>query len=122
MSDLYAILRTLMGQQEARHKEDTLRPGKSQLHYVPRIQKLTDDYIEHFLVTFEGADGLGFSICYPLLTGKARGAYVHMDLDDAQDYDIIKPAILTKLTSMEVNPEESPRELHVGSNLEVREI
>lgn len=37
----------------------------------------------------------------PLLTGKARGAYVHMDVDDAHEYDKVKTAVLKKY----INPE-----------------
>ncbi|XP_031172734.2 uncharacterized protein LOC116062224 [Sander lucioperca] len=59
----------------------------------------------------------------PLLTGKARGAYVHMDMDDAHEYDKVKSAILKKydinpetyrqrFRSLHVEPEESPQELY----------
>nr|XP_054591559.1 uncharacterized protein LOC129155851 [Nothobranchius furzeri] len=59
-----------------------------------KMEKLTaEDVIEHFLTTFER-----IAVAYrwrssdwtfhliPLLTGKARGAYVNMDIDDALDY------------------------------------
>ncbi|XP_035983424.1 uncharacterized protein LOC105922137 [Fundulus heteroclitus] len=96
-----------------------------------RLEKLTeDDDIEHFLVTFERmakayrwqkSDWVFRLI--PLLTGRARGAYVHMDIDDALDYDKVKSAILLKydvnpesyrqkFRSLEVRPDESPRELY----------
>jgi len=45
----------------------------------------------------------------PLLTGKARGAYVHLDMDDSRDYDKIRAAILHKY---EVQWDESPKELY----------
>ncbi|XP_042071507.1 uncharacterized protein LOC121812727 [Haplochromis burtoni] len=65
---------------------------------------------------------LGFSFD-TLLTGKARGAYVHMDIDDSLDYDKVKSAILSKydinpetyrqrFRSLDVQPDESPRELY----------
>ncbi|XP_016533291.1 uncharacterized protein LOC103146684 [Poecilia formosa] len=96
-----------------------------------RLEKLTeDDDIEHFLVTFERmaaayrwqkADWVFRLI--PLLTGRARGAYVHMNIDDSLDYDKVKSAILLKydinpesyrqkFRSLEVKPDESPRELY----------
>ena len=60
----------------------------------PRLVKLTDsDDVEHYLITFERvaaacrwprADWTLHLI--PLLTGKARSAYVHMDGEDSLDY------------------------------------
>ncbi|XDV30635.1 hypothetical protein PO909_033505 [Leuciscus waleckii] len=105
--------------------------GQSCSQHKPRLDKLTDsDDIEHFLITFERiavacrwqkADWI-FQLI-PLLTGKARGAYVHMDIDDSLDYDQVKSAILAKydinpetyrqrFRSLEVNPDESPKELY----------
>ncbi|XP_039904754.1 uncharacterized protein LOC120744423 [Simochromis diagramma] len=96
-----------------------------------RLERLTEaDDIEHFLITFER-----MATAYrwqkpdwvfrliPLLTGKARGAYVHMDIDDSLDYDKVKSAILSKydinpetyrqrFRSLDVQPDESPRELY----------
>nr|XP_054607258.1 uncharacterized protein LOC129167139 [Nothobranchius furzeri] len=95
-----------------------------------KMEKLTaEDDIEHFLTTFER-----IAVAYrwrssdwtfhliPLLTGKARGAYVNMDIDDALDYQKVKTAILQKY---DINPEtyrlrfrcldvmdESPKELY----------
>ena len=57
-----------------------------------------------------------------LLTGKARSADVHMDMDDAQDYDRVKDAILKKydinpetyrqrFRSTDVEPGKTPKEL-----------
>lgn len=100
--------------------------------YHPKLQKLTEeDDIEHFLITFERiakacrwprADWSFHLI--PLLTGKARGAYVHMDVGDSEDYNKVKAAILMKydVTSesyrlkfrcQDVIPGESPKELYV---------
>nr|XP_020445498.1 zinc finger protein 496 [Monopterus albus] len=109
-----------------------LSAGQSQFHHMPRLEKLSDnDDIEHFWTTFEQivaacrrSEGDWVFHLIPLLTGKARGAYVHMDLDDAQDYEKVKSAILTKydinpetyrqkFRSLEVNPDESPKELYV---------
>ncbi|XP_063334794.1 uncharacterized protein si:ch211-282j22.3 isoform X1 [Pelmatolapia mariae] len=99
--------------------------------YEPRLEKLTEeDDIEHFLTTFERMavvcrwqkmDWVFHLI--PLLTGKARGAYVHMDMDDSLDYDKVKAAILQKydinpetyrlrFRSLEVKPDENPKELY----------
>lgn len=58
----------------------------------PRLEKLSDsDDIEHFLITFER---IAAACCWPkadwafrlipLLTGKARAAYVLMDADDSR--------------------------------------
>ncbi|XP_051973782.1 zinc finger and SCAN domain-containing protein 12-like [Xyrauchen texanus] len=60
----------------------------------------------------------------PLLTGKARAAYVHMDVDDSLDYEEVKSVILRKydinqetyrqqFRSLDVEPLESPKELYV---------
>ncbi|XP_035999649.1 uncharacterized protein LOC118564770 [Fundulus heteroclitus] len=60
----------------------------------------------------------------PLLTGKARSAYVHMDVDETHNYDDVKTAILKKydinpetyrqrFRSLYVYPDESPKELYV---------
>ncbi|KAG1926090.1 gag-pol fusion protein [Pimephales promelas] len=60
----------------------------------------------------------------PLLTGKARSAYVHMDIEETLDYDQIKSAILSKYAinpetyrqrfrSLEIEPDETPKELYV---------
>ncbi|XP_056104612.1 uncharacterized protein LOC130083558 [Rhinichthys klamathensis goyatoka] len=105
--------------------------GQSCSQHKPRLEKLTDnDDIEHFLITFERiavacrwqkADWI-FQLI-PLLTGKARSAYVHMDSDDSLDYDQVKSAILAKydinpeayrqrFRSTEVNSDESPKELY----------
>lgn len=59
----------------------------------------------------------------PYLTGKARSAYVAMDMDRAMDYDRVKEAILNKYEINEevyrrrfrepdVRPAETPRELY----------
>ncbi|XP_038147858.1 uncharacterized protein LOC119787881 [Cyprinodon tularosa] len=115
------------------HGSNELRDAPSgQFHFhEPRLEKLTDeDDIEHFLTTFERmalvcrwkrADWVFHLI--PLLTGKARGAYVHMDMDDSLDYDKVKEAVLQKydinpetyrlrFRSLEVKPDENPKELY----------
>ncbi|XP_062413859.1 ankyrin repeat domain-containing protein 33B-like [Pungitius pungitius] len=99
----------------------------------PRLNPLTrEDDIEQFLTTFERMA----TACrwpqanwpirlVPLLTGKARGAYVAMDGNDAEDYDKVKEAILIKyeinaeiyrqrFRSVEIRPDENPRELYCG--------
>lgn len=106
--------------------------SSGQSHFLePKLQKLTnEDDIEHFLITFERIamacrwqrhDWVFHLV--PLLTGKARGAYVHMDVDDFLDYDKVKAAILYKydinpetyrqrFRSLDVNPAESSKELY----------
>nr|XP_054592943.1 uncharacterized protein LOC129159773 [Nothobranchius furzeri] len=74
----------------------------------PGLEKLTDtDDIEHFLITFERiaascnwpmADWVFHLV--PLLTGKARSAYVHMDIEE-------------RFRSTEVEAGETPKELYV---------
>lgn len=60
----------------------------------------------------------------PLLTGKARTAYILMDLTDSEDYEKVKEAILAKyeiiadtyrrrFRSLKVEPGETARELYV---------
>lgn len=90
-----------------------------------------DDDIEHFLTTFERMA----QVCrwpreewavrlVPLLTGKARSAYVHMDIADSEVYDKVKDAILAKyeitadtyrrrFRALDMHPGETPRELYV---------
>ncbi|XP_073803355.1 uncharacterized protein isoform X4 [Danio rerio] len=98
---------------------------------VPRLEKLNEtDDVEHFLVTFERiavacrwnrSDWVWHLI--PLLTGKARAAYVNMEVTESADYDKVKSAILKKydinvetyrqrFRSLAVNPSESPKELY----------
>ncbi|CAI5653862.1 unnamed protein product [Oreochromis niloticus] len=91
----------------------------------------TEDDIEHFLTTFERMA----NVCrwprdewairlVPLLTGKARTAYILMDVTDSENYDKVKEAILAKyeitadtyrrrFRSLKVEPGETPRELYV---------
>lgn len=63
----------------------------------------------------------------PLLTGKARSAYVLMDIKDSENYDKVKTAILEKyeitpetyrrrFRSLKIEPGETPRELYVRLN------
>ena len=72
-------------------------------------QYTQDEDIEHFLVTFERIATA--SLCpetewalnlVPLLTGKARAAYIAMDFSDSLDYGKIKEVILEKF---KINPE-----------------
>ncbi|XP_052406338.1 uncharacterized protein LOC127952096 [Carassius gibelio] len=98
----------------------------------PKMQQLSEsDDIEHYLTAFERIA----EVCrwpredwairlLPLLTGKARAAYVAMDVEDAIDYVQVKEAILKKYSinhetyrqrfrAMEVLEEETPKELYV---------
>ncbi|XP_049447271.1 uncharacterized protein LOC125897860 [Epinephelus fuscoguttatus] len=106
--------------------------GQSRVSHEPRLEKLTEnDDVEHFLITFERiaaacqwpkSDWVFRLI--PLLTGKARGAYVHMDVDESLEYDKVKTAVLKqydinpetyrqRFRSLDVGPDESPKELYV---------
>ncbi|KAL4008478.1 hypothetical protein ACER0C_002330 [Sarotherodon galilaeus] len=98
----------------------------------PKLLPLTlDDDIEHFLTTFERMaqvcrwprEEWAFRLV-PLLTGKARSAYVHMDIADSEVYDKVKDAILAKyeitadtyrrrFRALDIHPGETPRELYV---------
>ncbi|KAL2082862.1 hypothetical protein ACEWY4_020635 [Coilia grayii] len=96
----------------------------------PKMQKYSNDEdIEHFLTTFERVATA--SLCpkaqwalhlVPLLTGKARAAYIAMDFAEAMDYDQVKTVILEKFEinpetyrqrfrSTQMLPDESPKEL-----------
>ncbi len=106
-------------------------PGQCQFK-EPKLEKLSDsDDVEHFLITFERIaaacrwpkEEWAFHLI-PLLTGKARAAYVHMDVEDSLDYEQLKSAILRKydinretyrkkFRSLDVEPLESPKELYV---------
>ncbi|KAJ0058012.1 hypothetical protein NL108_007232 [Boleophthalmus pectinirostris] len=115
--------------------EDEEEEGPRYPHRPYREPKLLplapDDDIEHFLTTFERMA----QVCrwpeeewavrlVPLLTGKARSAYVAMDMKDTEDYDKVKEAILSKyeittetyrrrFRSLKIEPGETPRELYV---------
>lgn len=101
-------------------------------HRDPKLLPLTsEDDIEHFLTTFERMA----QVCrwpreewavrlVPLLTGKARSAYVFMDIADSEVYDKVKDAILVKyeitadtyrrrFRSLDIHQNETPRELYV---------
>lgn len=96
------------------------------------MQQLSEmDDIEHYLTTFERIA----TVCkwppedwviqlVPLLTGKARAAYVAMDVEEATNYAQVREAILMKYSinaetchqrfrSMEVLMEETPKELYI---------
>ncbi|XP_047249232.1 uncharacterized protein LOC124885079 isoform X2 [Girardinichthys multiradiatus] len=99
---------------------------------APKLQKRSEeDDIEHFLITFERMASAcrwprtdwAFHLI-PLLTGKARSAFVHMDVDLSMIYDQVKLAILQKyeinsetyrqrFRSLQVEPEETPKELYI---------
>ena len=97
----------------------------------PSLVRLEEsDDIEHFLTTFErlavvyGWPRRQWAIrLIPLLTGKARAAFVAMDPAYTQDYDQLKQAVLKKyevnrdsyhqrFRSLDVPPGESPHELY----------
>lgn len=97
----------------------------------PRLARLEDtDDIEHFLTTFERLAEVyqwprgDWAIrLIPLLTGKARSAFVAMNPSQTQDYDQLKQAILKKyeistetyrlrFRSLNTPMHESPQELY----------
>lgn len=114
--------------------ESSPRPSRlgQYAHRELKLQKLTDgDDIEHYLTTFERLatacqwPRVDWAIrLVPVLTGKARDAFVHMDLTDSLEYDHVKAAILSKYSintetyrlrfrAQEVGSEETPKELYV---------
>ncbi|XP_051794916.1 uncharacterized protein LOC127530951 [Acanthochromis polyacanthus] len=101
-------------------------------HWEAKLPVLTaNDDIEHFLITFERMA----QVCrwpeeewsvrlVPLLTGKARSAFVQMDIRYSDDYEKVKDAILAKyeitdetyrrrFRSLKIEPDETPWELYV---------
>ncbi|KAL3977676.1 G protein-coupled receptor [Sarotherodon galilaeus] len=88
-----------------------------------------DEDIEHYLTTFERiATGCQWPQeewalhLAPLLSGKARAAYVAMDTEETMDYDKVKTAVLEKFEisaetyrirfrNMTVKDDETPKEL-----------
>lgn len=114
-------------QMYSRHSSTTRNSWKG-----PKMQPYTDgEDIEHYLCTFERiahacqwpCDEWALRLA-PLLTGKARSAYVAMDIDDTMNYNRVKRAVLQKFEistetyrrrfrSTELGEEESPRELQV---------
>ena len=98
----------------------------------PKLQPLSkEDDIEHFLATFERVavtcrwpESTWTIRIVPLLTGKAHGAFVAMDMEDTDDYTLVKEAIMKKYNirpetyrqkfcTSEILPGETPRELYV---------
>ncbi|KAL2081694.1 hypothetical protein ACEWY4_023547 [Coilia grayii] len=98
----------------------------------PKLHPLTkEDDIEHFLATFERVattcrwpDSTWAIRLVPLLTGKARSAFVAMDIQETEDYEKVKEAILKKYNinadtyrvrfrSAVIMPDETPKELYV---------
>jgi len=99
---------------------------------VPPLPKLQDsDDVEHFLTTFERLAEVyrwpreDWAIhLIPLLTGKARSAFVAMAPAFTSDYDKVKEVILKKyeinpetyrlrFRSLSTDTEESPTELYI---------
>lgn len=98
----------------------------------PKMHPYTEgEDIEHYICTFERIalacqwpfEEWALRLA-PLLTGKARSAYVAMDMDDSMNYDKVKRAVLqkfeintetfrVKFRSCEMGEEESPKELQV---------
>ncbi|XP_063074189.1 uncharacterized protein LOC134464773 [Engraulis encrasicolus] len=98
----------------------------------PKMAKLEEgDNIEHYLTTFERlATAFGWRRTtwaihlIPLLTGKARSAFVAMNPNDTTDYDRLKEAVLKKyeinaetyrhqFRALETSTSETPQELYV---------
>lgn len=102
------------------------------LDYMPQLPKLQDtDDIEHFLTTFERLAEVykwpkeDWAIhLVPLLTGKARSAFVAMSPAHTTDYEKVKEVILKKyeinaetyrlrFRALNTPSDESPMELYV---------
>lgn len=107
-------------------------PSRRPRGYEPKMAKLEDsDNIEHYLTTFERLATVfnwpeeDWAIhLIPLLTGKARSAFVAMDSEGTLDYDLLKEAVVKKyeinaetyrlqFRALETRPEETPQELYV---------
>jgi len=103
--------------------------GHSAVQKEPHLQQLSEvDDIEHYLTTFESIavacrwPTTDWAVrLVPLLTGKARSAYVHMDIVESLDYQKVKTAILSKydinsesyhlqFRSSEVGKDENPKD------------
>ncbi|TWW71979.1 SCAN domain-containing protein [Takifugu flavidus] len=108
----------------------TARGGKTP--YKLKMAKLEDaDNIDHYLMTFEKlaaacewpkADWAIHLI--PLLTGKARSAFIAMDPENNTDFDRLKEAILKKydinaetyrsqFRALDTSQDETPQELYI---------
>lgn len=82
-------------------------PSRRPRGYEPKMAKLEDsDNIEHYLTTFERLATVfnwpeeDWAIhLIPLLTGKARSAFVAMDSEGTLDYDLLKEAVVKKMRS-----------------------
>ena len=96
--------------------------------------------IEHYLITFERIahacqwpqEEWALHLA-PLLAGKARSAYVAMDINDTLDYEKVKGAVLQKFEicaetyrvrfrSSFPGEEETPKELQVRLKGPVRQV
>ncbi|XP_056116336.1 uncharacterized protein LOC130092496 [Rhinichthys klamathensis goyatoka] len=129
----HQVTQMQMDVEHARHKVTCSdQAGLRVLNHVSPLPKLQDsDDVEHFLTTFERLAEVyrwpreDWAIhLIPLLTGKARSAFVAMAPAFTSDYDRVKEAILKKY---EINPEtyrlrfrslntaaeESPTELYI---------
>lgn len=114
-----------------RHGEVPDKPAPKVIDREPRLARLEDsDDIEHYLLTFERLAEVyqwpkeDWAIhLIPLLTGKARSAFVAMDPSHSQDYDCVKTAILKKyeinaetyrlrFRNLNTPADESPQELY----------
>lgn len=119
--------------ESTRHGATTADQSASRgLAPVPQLPKLQgDDDIEHYLTTFERMAEVylwpkeDWAIhLIPLLTGKARSAFVAMSPALSLDYDRVKEAILKKyeissetyrlrFRSLDTPVDESPMELYI---------
>lgn len=112
--------------------EEEPERGTPQTFREPKLQALApEDDIEHFLTTFERMARAcrwpkeDWAIrLIPLLTGKARSAYVSMDYEYTEDYAKVKGAILAKyeitadtyrqrFRALDIQQGETPQELYV---------
>ena len=99
-------------EEEESPRKNLTRPeeGRGPKFKEPKLHPLSaEDDVEHFLATFErvaatcGWPRTTWAIrLVPLLTGKARGAFVAMEMEDTENYDLVKEAILRKF---DISPE-----------------
>lgn len=106
--------------------------GQPPVEKVPHLQQLSElDDIEHYFTLFERiATACRWPTTewavklVPLLTGKAKSAYVQMNIAESQNYEKVKAAIFNeynvnpeghrlKFRSSEVGRDETPKELYI---------
>ncbi|KAG1950280.1 zinc finger and SCAN domain-containing protein [Pimephales promelas] len=129
VSELASLVKVLLQSQAAR--DDRMEQVMAKQDQRWRNMQHQFQQIQHQVIQIQaGGDHRGSQAALtvtspePTGEGKARGAYVAMDGNDAEDYEKVKEAILMKyqinaeiyrqrFRSSEILPDENPRELYV---------